>query len=276
WKVSNDAAQAVCAFEGLTSQELTCKLEEVKNNVARVSVTGPAQGIVLGALVKLKIEATYQFDLGLKRLTGLQWKETDDRDQGPVIPAMTEESTTTLKREAIEAPASLDDVALVSVPPGLDPPAPLVQVYYRDQKDRFDLVHDRTWHTVGATDKHFFLRLLDRGDFIAQATITPWSKAKVGEHLTAEEFQKAMSETPGWEQGEVLQTGVVPAPTDPGRWVYRISALGEMDGVKVMQNFYLIAGPSGDQVVVVFTMTPKQAEKLGSKDLSLVGSLEVP
>jgi hypothetical protein len=41
----------------------------------------------------------------------------------------------------------------------------------------------------------------------------------------------------------------------------------------VIQNFYLVAAPSGEQVVVAVTMTPKQADKLGARDLTLVASL---
>ena len=51
---------------------------------------------------------------------------------------------------------------------------------------------------------------------------------------------------------------------------------GKLEGANVVQNFYLIASPNGEQVVLVFTMTPKQAERLGSRDLSLAGSLDFP
>jgi hypothetical protein len=44
----------------------------------------------------------------------------------------------------------------------------------------------------------------------------------------------------------------------------------------VMQNFYLVAAPTGEQLVLAFTMTPKKADKLGARDLSLVTSVEVP
>jgi hypothetical protein len=67
----------------------------------------------------------------------------------------------------------------------------------------------------------------------------------------------------------------VPAGGD-GRWVYRVSMLGKADGVAVLQNFYLVAGPNGDQVVVAVTLTPKKAEQLGSRDLALAGSVELP
>ena len=49
-----------------------------------------------------------------------------------------------------------------------------------------------------------------------------------------------------------------------------------MDDVEVLQNFYLIAAPGGEQLVVAVTLTPKQAEKLGARDLALVGGIELP
>src|SRR5436305_1556599 len=63
WKVANGVAQALCGFEGLTEQDLTCKLEQADGRTARVSVRGTAGGIDVGALVKLKIDAAYTFDL---------------------------------------------------------------------------------------------------------------------------------------------------------------------------------------------------------------------
>jgi hypothetical protein len=47
-----------------------------------------------------------------------------------------------------------------------------------------------------------------------------------------------------------------------------------MDGINVVQNFYLVAGPGGVQIVMAFTMTPNQAEKLGTRDLVMVRGLE--
>jgi hypothetical protein len=274
WKIAEAVTQELCGFEGITAQDLTCKLEEVKDKVARVSVKGTATGIDLGALTKLTIDAAYRFDLGQHRLVSLEWKQKDQRDQGPASPDTTVESTTTLLREAISEPSTLSDVALVSVPDGLEPQASLTQLYYVDPKNRFDLAYAREWQTVGLTDDHLVLRMLDRGDFVAQVTITPWSRSRPGEHLSADAFREAMAKVPGWEQGDVLQEGEV--PSEPGRWIYRISAMGQLDGIKVLQNFYLVAGPNGDQVVLAFTLTPSQAEKLGARDLSMAGSIDFP
>src|SRR5260370_15569986 len=116
---------------------------------------------------------------------------------------------------------------------------------------------------------------MNRADVSAQETIAPSTDADKGKHLSPDEFKDAMYGSPGFELKKELQAGEVPSD-QKDRWVYRLSAVGELDGVEVMQNCYLIAAPDGEQVVVTFTMTPKQAEKLGARDLSFVGSLEVP
>jgi hypothetical protein len=88
WKIPEAVAQVLCGFEGITAQDLTCKLEEVKNNIARVSVKGTATGIDLGALTKLTIDAVYQYDLGRHRLVSLEWKQKDQRDRGRPAPPL--------------------------------------------------------------------------------------------------------------------------------------------------------------------------------------------
>ena len=99
------------------------------------------------------------------------------------------------------------------------------------------------------------------------------SKAKPGEHLSAEEFKNAMRGTSGWRPERELQSGVVPAE---GKYVYRLSEQGLLDGVQVLQNFFLVAAPTGEQVVLTFTLSPKLADKLGARDLSMAASIEVP
>jgi hypothetical protein len=274
WKIANPIVQALCNFEGLTAHDLVGKLEEVKDQVARVSVTGSANGIDLGALAKLTLQATYLYDLNTRRLTRLEWQQKDERGQGPASPATAVRVTTTLTRAEIAKPAALSDVALISVPEGFEPPLPMTQLEYHDAKSRFNLLHGRDWQTVSRSDEHLVMRLMERGDFVAQVTLTPWTQADKGKHLTPEEFQQAMADTPGWEPQQELQAGEV--ATDGGRWIYRISQMGLLDGTKVMQNFYLVAGPDGEQVVLTFTMTPKQTDRLGTRDLSLAGGIEFP
>jgi hypothetical protein len=274
WKLTNPVTQALCSLEGMTENKLAGKLDKVAGNTANFSITGSAAGVENGAMVKLTVEALGEFDLKAKRLTRLRWKQKDTRDQSPVSPASTVETTVVVGRKAIEQPRELDDVALVKVPEGIVPPAAMTHVEYRDGKSRYALVHTRDWQLTAVTADHAVLRLMDRGDFVAQVSITPWDKAKKGEHLSPEQFKEAMAGTSGWRPEKELQAEVVPS-TD-GRWMYRLSVLGKLDGESVVQNFYLVAAPTGEQVVLTFTLSPKQVDKLGARDLSLAASIEVP
>jgi hypothetical protein len=274
WKLANPVAQALCAFEGMTAQKLEGKLEKVSGGVATFQIAGTASGVEMGALVKLHITATCTYDVKAKRVTSLTSTQKDERDQGPVNPASTTEATVKLTRRPIPQPDSLSDVALISVPADWAPPASMVQVEHRDPKGRYAFLHGREWVLVSETAEHAVLRLMERGDFVAQLTVTPWTKAKKGEHLKPEEFKKAMNSTSGWQPEKELQASVVPA--EDKRWVYRLSELGHLDGIAVLQNFFLVAGPGGEQVVLTFTLAPKQVDKLGARDLSLTGSVEVP
>lgn len=271
WKVPNAVVQALCNFEGLTSQDLTCKLDRVHDHTAEVSVQGTASGIETGALSKLTIRGSYAFDLDEHHLTLLKWEQKDERGQGPASPASVVESTTRITRKDIEQPDSLNDVALVSVPEKFEVPAPLQLLSYRDPKGRFDMVYDRKWLSVSQADDHLVFRLMDDGEFVAQATVTPWTPAEAGKHLSPEDFGEAMADTPGWEQDELIEEGGL--SLENNLWGYRIAATGKMDGLKVVQNFYLIAAPSGAQAVVVVTMTQPQAEKLGTRDVDLIRGL---
>lgn len=274
WKLPSSVVQALCNFEGLTEHTLTGKLESVTDDMATFRLTGTATGIESGALIKLKIEAVGQFDMKAKRLTSLEWKQKDERDQGPVSPVTTVESTTMLKRKLIDRPEALSDVALVSIPSEETPPTQLTQLDYRDPQSRYAFYYTRDWHITARTEEHLVMRLMDRGDFVAQATLMPWKKADKGQHLTAEQFKETMNGLAGWQAEKVLQAGEVPA--EDGRWVYRYSVLGQMDGVTAVQNFYLVAAAGGEQMVIIFSMTPKQVDKLGARDLSLIGGLEMP
>jgi hypothetical protein len=274
WHVSNAVAQALCSFEGLTEQNLECKLEDVKNDMARVQLSGTGKGIELGAMIKVKLEAAIQFDLKTKRIVAVEWTQHDERDQGPASPASTIETKLNITRSAVDQPGSLSDVAIVSVPDGFEPSPALLQLEFHDAKGRFDYQAAREWETVVQGDEHTVLRLMDAGAFVAQATITGWTAAEKGKHLSPDEFRKAMDETPGWQMERELQASEM--PTDGGRWIYRLSTQGQLDGDKVLQNFYLVAGPDGQQVVLAFTLPPKEADRVANRELSLVSSIVFP
>jgi hypothetical protein len=272
WKISNAAAQALCELDGLSAHDLVGKLESVKDGVANIGINGTASGIDLGAAVKIQVAATAAFDIKARRIASLDWKQHEERDQGPVSPALKAEVRTTVKRTPIAAADEVHDFALVKMPDKGKPPVEeMTQIQYADARGRFVLNYNRDWHLVGRTEDNVVLRLMDRGDFVAQVTVTAWKNADPGQHASPAEFKAAMAATPGWKQEKLEDEQEI--KSDSKYWIYRLAAAGQFDGEEAVQYFYLVAGPDGDQTVLTFTMTPKQAQKLESRDVTLLRGL---
>lgn len=270
WAVGNDAARAAGLFDALSKNALAGKLTAVADGVATFTVTGTAEGIENGGPVTLTVSATGKYHVATGRVVELTWKQTDDRGQGPVSPAAKVEATITLRREVLAAPpAELAEVRAVA-----DPSPDLLALRHADPKGRYALVYPRDWHVTGQTDAHLVLRLLDRGEFVAQATVTAWRKAAAGKHDTPDEFKQALGGAAGWVVDRVTEDGE--RPTDGGRWLYRVAAEGKMDGAAAVQAFHLVAGPNGDQVVVTVAAPVEKAKALAGRDLGLVGGIRFP
>jgi hypothetical protein len=267
WKLGTPVALSLCDLEGLTEHDLTCKLDEVKGELASVSVNGTASGIAHGAQVKLLVSARYQFDTKEKRIVVVEWKQSDQRLQGPVSPAMSADVVIQLKRTPIAEPSELGDVALVQIP--AEPSAELVNLHYSDPRGRYEFQHGRDWHVVSpGNSPQLVLRLMDRGDFIAQATITSWKKADPKATLSLEQFCDAMKTTPGWKEETLVEKTALKEPR--GHALYRLTASGTLDDVKTVQSFYLVVSPGGEQMIVSFSVVPSQVQKLGVRDMDLV------
>lgn len=275
WRLHNTTVNLICHFEGLIEQDLSGKVVEIQGDQVTFAIDGKASGIDLGAMVKAKIEARGTFDSKTKTITSLEWKQTEEREPGPVNPSATLTSTLKLSRQRIEAPETLSENALAKFPAeDKEIPEHLRALEYRDSKGRFELIHGREWQLVAETENHLVLRLMDRGDFIAQCTITPWTSAPKGKHMSPEDFRAAMAKTPGWAPNKELLADEIPA--GEGRYLFRIAAQGQMDGAEVVQHFFLVAAPTGEQAIMTFTMSPRMVEKLGARDVNLVGGLLVP
>jgi hypothetical protein len=221
------------------------------------------------------INAKLEFDVKTQRIVFLEWKETDDRQQGPVSPAMSAEIKIQLTRAEIEEPKELTKFALVPVPTSETPPANLTSLHHVDGKNRFEVTHARNWHVVSPEDSpQFVLRQIERGEFIAQATFTTWKKAdKAMKH---DEFAALVAKTPNWVEDKEIERKEIPNPTNGNQKIYRVAASGELAGVRTVQYYYLVAGPRGDQLIVTFSVVPQHVQRLGARDLEMVREIAFP
>jgi hypothetical protein len=277
WPIDGGATQAACLFHGLVKNELVGKLIEVKEGSAIFTITGSAEGVEHGAGVRVTVSARCKFELAAKRVIALEWEQVDERDLGPVSPPLEVKATVTLSRLPLDAePKELSAAARSKVPADGKIPELLTQLRYADAARRFQFVYPRDWHFVVQSNTHLVLRLVVKGELLAQATITEWKKPAptVDFAAAAKEFRDATGKQPGWEAERLLEDG--PLPADGGRKVYRLSAVGKQDGQPVVQAFHLVVGPNGEQFAVTTVSRQEVADKVGPRDVALVHAIDFP
>jgi hypothetical protein len=271
WAVSDSGCQHALLFDGLSKNALKGTLTSVKDGVATFSIAGTAEGVEAAAGVKVSVTATGTFDVANGRITGLVWEQTDEREAGPVSPITEVKVKWTVKRTALaDEPKELSAEARAKVPADK---IPAEMTRLRHDGGKYALAYPRGWMTVSNTAEHFIVRLITAGEPLAQATVSGWKKAEKGGHSTANEFKELIARVPGWEASEALADGEVKAD---GKWVYRWSGKGKQHGNAVVQTFYLIAAPSGEQITVVFLCEPDKAAKLADREKEIIDGITFP
>jgi hypothetical protein len=273
WDIPVAVTQSICLFDAVGKNELKGKLIEVKDNIAKFTIEGEAEGTETGAIVKLKLSLTGEFDLTAKRITKITGQEVDSRQQSAVAPACDVVAQLDFRRSiATEPVEELTKTDLGTVPQGNTLPGNLTQLTHDDVNGNYQFMYGRDWHIVAATKDHIVLRLVDKGEFIAQATILNWQKAKPGEHDSISSIKDAIARQPGWKAERMTEDSEI--PSGKGRWIYRLTALGKQDDTEVQQSFHILAGPNGNQVAVTVISRPDKAAKIGTRDVELVNSIE--
>ncbi|MBM3994209.1 MAG: hypothetical protein FJ303_08660 [Planctomycetes bacterium] len=277
WTVPNAAVLALCELDGIVSQKLTGTLVSVRDQLASIKLTGTIQGINLGAEVAMVVNAELVFDIKQQRVVSLLWNEKDDRQQGPITPALTADVTIKLTRTVIEEPEQLNKFAMVKVPTTATPPSDLTMIRHEDAKQRFEMKHAREWHVTSPEDSpQLVMRYLERGDFLAQVTATAWKKIDVKNVISLDGFADEMAKTPGWTETKEIERKQLKDTAKGHHLVYRVAATGELDGTRTVQYFYLIVSPRGEQLIVTFSVVPQHVERLGVRDLDLIREIVLP
>jgi hypothetical protein len=270
WPAPLLAAQALAGMDGVTENKLQCQFTQIDGSVATIAVTGSLEGIHRGAELTVVTNGKFQFHLNERRIVQVEWRQQETRKQGPVSPASTIESVTVARwTRGAEAPDLSDGIV------NLFPPAPTaghLLLVYQDGKGRFSFTYDRDWHVVAQSDTATVMRLLERGQLLAQAHITPWRSAAPGSHVTLTELEDQLRRSPGFEVEHLVPSQDV--PTTGGLWIGRASALGKSGEALLVQSLYAVASPKGEQVLLSFTTEANKAEKLAAREFGMVKSVE--
>jgi hypothetical protein len=269
WEPESWAAQMLTSMEAVLKSEMTCKLEKVTGDIAYVSFEGKIEGATDGSAANVNLAGTFEFDVKQNYIRQFEVNQREKRSVGAVSPGMNVQAKATLKRSIEATPGPLTDAVVENVPLETDAKSMKLSL---DTAWRTRLTYGRSWRLFHQSGDTVVLRLLEAGSLISQCNMSRITSAAAGKHTSEMQFQKDIQRALGDRLKTIAKAEEL--EVDDGRFLYRVTAVGESNGVDMHWYYYLCAAPSGDQVTFTFAVESKLVKELDDRDIEVVQSLE--
>ncbi len=273
WTIDHGAMAGLLGLDAVAASDVRCELAPLRDRLADIKITGEVQGAIGGVSTELHLDGTARFDVERGRLTALHLTIREKRSVGFVSPGL--DVTAELNIE-IAPLAGSDQLTTAVVNEGLraqkdsdDAPQPLL---LHSAAGQFQLCYDRRWHVTREDAAVVVLRLVDRGELVAQCNISPLPDLPGAEPTSLEQFQEDVEKSLGSHFGQFLTAAE--GKSASGLRLLKLVVSGKASDVPIQWRYYLATDHHGRRVAVAFTMEDKLVERFADADAALIDSLD--
>lgn len=270
WKADSERLAILLGLEVVTQQAVVCTLSGVEQRTATIEIKGDVDGAVCGVPAKVTLHAKCNYDLAQKAVTWFAAVIKEQRDIGQAEPGLDVVARLRMSLSPVERSEHLTETQLAGVALDARPGTDLLA--FQAERSHFRLLHDRRWRAV--LDRHdvCVLRLVDRGDLIAQCNISELPDQEAGKQITLEEFQADIQRGIGKNFGQFLEAHQ--STRDDGRRVLRVVVSGMASEVPIQWVYYQLSDATGRRAALAFTLEAKLVERFAENDRTLAETVE--
>ncbi|HUT12061.1 MAG TPA: hypothetical protein VMY42_16285 [Thermoguttaceae bacterium] len=269
WKHSEGLVAALLGVERVAEADVRSTLGEVTDTVARFDMSGRVEGAVYGVTTEISVKAKYRFDLRRKRIDWFTMLVEEKRNASPVADGVDAVARLKVQIEPSEGAAELADAALQEIPSSAT--AAMTELAYASAEGGWRFTHDRRWHVYRDQPQLAVLRMMDRGELIAQCNVSSLPKLPPEKTVSLGQFQEEVKKALGEGFEEFAEVGQWEEGDD--RRVYQVNVRGKASEMPIQWNYYLIVDGQGRRVVFAFTFESRLADRFQGADRNLVRSL---
>lgn len=270
WSPNDTVLALLLGLEAVSKSDATASLTKVDGDVAIIDMAGFVHGAVGGVATEIDLKAKLNFDIATRRLTWLAMALKENRSIGHAEPGFETVSRVRVAMQPAESLSQLSERQLAGLPADADSGAALLKL--ESPKGGFRVLYDKKWRVMVDRSDVSILRLVERGDLIAQCNISPLPDSAPGKHLSMEEFKGEIEEALGKNFGQIVEAKQT--KTESGLRVLRIVASGVSSELPIQWIYYHVSSDQGRRAAYVFTFEGRLAERFGAADEILSGSFE--
>lgn len=268
WPLAEATIARLLGLEAVSQQDVSCTLDSVKENVAIVSLAGKVTGAVGGVSSDIELKGKLNFDLAQRAVTWLTLGYKENRAIGHAQPGFEVVTKLRMVSAPAQATAELSDRALAGLSLKADGGQTLIEL--DSEAGGFQVAHDRRWSVMLERNDLTVLRLVDRGDLIAQCNITPRPPLAKDEQLSMEGFQDDVKRVLAKNFDEMVEA--TEDAGDNGLRVLRVVVAGKVGELAIQWTYYHLSDDRGHRASLVFTIESSLLERFAHIDRELVGN----
>ncbi len=271
WNLTDGAVVQLLGLEAVGQQDVVATLSKIDDGLAIISLAGKISGAVGGTSTEIDLEGKVNFDVQQKTVSWLVLQYQEKRAIGHAQPGYDATIRIRVQTQPTEAPPELADPMLAKLLSKDQAGQSLLE--FKAEKAGIEFLQDRRWRVMVDRFDTVILRLIDRGDLIAQCNLTRLSALAKGKQLALAEFQRDVEQTLGKNLGQIVEA--TQSQNDRGLRVLRITVSGTASELPIQWLYYHVSDDKGQRASLVFTMESKLVERFALIDRELVENLEL-
>jgi len=270
WKHDDRLIAQLFGLDAVQRNELSSTLRAVESEIVVIDLSGQLRGAIGGVSSDLEVKAKYHFDRARRLVRWLAMTIKENRSIGHASPGFDVTARIQISIDPAEVVDYLRDAALANLDLNAEPGS--LMLAFASQPGGFRFLHDRSWQAM--VDRHdvAVLRMIDRGDLIAQCNASKLPDLPAGQRVALEAYQADIQRALAGEFGEFLQA--TQGTSGDGFRVLRVVVAGLAGELPIQWRYYHVSNDAGRQVSFVFTMDAKLVERFAEADEGIIGSFE--
>jgi hypothetical protein len=253
-------------LDAVSRSDVEVTLSALNDEVGEVSITGALDGAVGGVATEIELKGKLHYDVVHRQPFALVLLIKEKRTAGNVAPGLDVVAKLDLRIAPVGEVPQLSDAALAGidlVTVETDPP-----LAFRSSAGGFSFTYEPRWRTTQEDRDAVIMRLVDRGDLVAQCNVSLLPKLDANQPFTLDAFQKEVQQSLGKHFGQFLK--VAERKTAADLRMLHVTAAGSASELPITWQYYLLIDETGRRAAISFTMEDTMAERFGAADTLIV------
>ncbi len=268
WAPADKSLARLLGIDIVSRNELKCSVRDADDKGETISISGTVAGAVMGVATEMQLDGEAKSDSQRRRIVSLQLRIKEQRAAGHTSPATDVVAKLKIDAAPVEECKDLTADVVKGLP--TEPAKATPPLILHPASAGLQLVYDRRWQTTRDEQTVTVLRLVDRGELVAQCNVSLLANPS-GKPTSLEDFQGDVQKVLGSHFGSF--DSVEASKSAAGLQVYRATVSGKVSDLPIQWRYYLVQDEHGHKAALTYTMEQDLVERFSELDAQMIDSL---